>query len=100
MFVGFIALLTSGGSDGNGDDGDSEQHHFIHDDDGPSGPVVYNYKVTVNLETVGEDQTKVRVSAQGEKLVGGSVVSAGPVQEPEFFQRFFASLDKSLFLDN
>ena len=100
LFVGFIALLTNAGSDGDGDDSDSEQHHFIHDDDGPSGPVVYNYKVTVNLETVSEDQTKVRVSAQGEKLVGGSVVSAGPVQEPEFFQRFFASLDKSLFLDN
>jgi hypothetical protein len=100
LVMGFFVLLFAG-SEGDDDDGDREHRHYVHDDDdGPSGPVVYNYKVTVNLETVGEDQTKVRVSAQGEKLVGGSVVSAGPVQEPEFFQRFFASLDKSLFLDN
>ena len=100
LFIGFIALLTKdSGSDD--DDGDSEQQHYFHNnDDSPSGPVVYKYKVTINLEMIGENQTKVRVSAQGERLVGGSVVSAGPVQEPEFFQRFFASLDKSLFLVN
>ncbi len=100
LLVGLLALLFSR-SGVDDDDADGERHHYIHDDDdGPSGPVVYKYKVTVNLETIGENQTKVRVSAQGERLVGGSVASAGPIQEPEFFQRFFASLDKSLFLEN
>jgi len=101
LVVSVFALLFSGSGDDDDDGGsDTEHHHYINDDDGPSGPVVYKYKVTVNLETIGENQTKVRVSAQGERMVGGSVVAAGPIQEPEFFQRFFASLDKSLFLEN
>ncbi|MFQ6607125.1 MAG: hypothetical protein ACE5EE_01165 [Fidelibacterota bacterium] len=102
LVIGLITLLFSGSDDEDDTEekGNAEHHYYIQDDDGPSGPVLYKYKVTVNLEAAGDSQTKVRVSAQGERLVGGSVVEAGPIQEPEFFQRFFASLDKSLFLEN
>jgi hypothetical protein len=64
-----------------------------------SGETVYSYRVTVNCEAHGQRQTRVRVSTQGSRQVGGKVAEAGPVNDPEFFQRFFASLDKSLFLE-
>lgn len=108
---GIILLVSRGGNDD--DDRDTRESHHHHNNGclfpGSQGRVrssepaaipVYKYKVTINLESTNEQETKVRVSAQGEQLIGGSIMEAGPIQETEFFQRFFTSMDKSLFLED
>ena len=68
--------------------------------DGPTGPRIYRYKVTVNLNDVDIENINVRVSASGEIEQDGKILSTGGVHEPEFFQQFFANINKALFLEN
>lgn len=101
--IGGIVWLLSGSGDGSkssSDDRNDSEHVIIHDDRAGWEETVYQYKVTINVESISDGESRLRVSAQGERLEGGRVVGAGPVQDPEFFQQFFASLDKALFLQN
>ena len=68
-------------------------------DDRPDGPRIYRYKVTINLNELGNDETSVRVSASGEVEQDAKILSTGGVHEVEFFQRFFAGMNQALFLD-
>jgi len=68
--------------------------------DGPTGPRIYRYKVTVNLNDMDTENINVRVSASGEIEQDGKILSTGGVHEPEFFQQFFANINKALFLEN
>ena len=68
-------------------------------DDGPDGPMIYRYRVTINLTELNNDETNVRVSASGEVEQDGKILSTGGVHEPEFFQKFFAGMNQGLFLD-
>ena len=68
-------------------------------DDSPKGPRIYRYKVTINIDDSGIENTVVRVSASGELEQDGKILESGGIHEPEFFKRFFASMNKSLFLD-
>ena len=68
--------------------------------DGPTGPRIYRYKVTVNLNDMNTENINVRVSASGEIEQDGKILSTGGVHEPEFFQQFFANINKALFLEN
>ncbi|UCH10421.1 MAG: hypothetical protein JSU61_00570 [Fidelibacterota bacterium] len=99
---GIIWLLTRGGGDDNGDHagggGDRHVYHSGGRDD--YGPTVYQYKVTINVESLGPGESQVRVSGSGEQRRGDIVEQAGPIEDPEFFQRFFANLDKALFLQD
>ena len=101
---GIVWLVTRGGDDDDSDDEDNggvaHRHYHGRDSDSRSGAKVYQYEITVNLERVSDEKTKVRVSVQGQKLVGGRIVDAGPIYDPEHFQSFFASLDKALFLED
>jgi hypothetical protein len=54
--------------------------------------------ITFNDE-IADGEIKVRKSAQGEVEQDGNILQTGGVHELEFFQRFFASLDKSFFLE-
>ena len=65
----------------------------------PKGPRIYRYKVTINIDESGPDNTNVRVSASGELEQDGKILESGGIHEPEFFKRFFASMNKSIFLD-
>ena len=76
------------GSGGNGGDSD------------PVGPRIFRYKVTINLNDLNADNTKVRVSASGEIEQDGKILSTGGIHEPKFFRQFFANVNKSLFLEN
>lgn len=60
---------------------------------------MYKYNITINLDSINGQETKVRVSLQGQQMRGSDVERSGAVNDPEFFQRFFANLDKSLFLE-
>ena len=68
-------------------------------DDGPDGPRIYRYKVTINLTELTDGETNVRVSASGEVEQDGKILSTGGVHELEFFQKFFAGMNQGLFLD-
>ena len=68
-------------------------------DDGPDGPMIYRYKVTINLTELKDSETKVRVSASGEVEQDGKILSTGGVHESEFFQKFFSGMNQGLFLD-
>ena len=70
-----------------------------YQDDTPKGPRIYRYKVTINIDDSGSENTTVRVSASGELEQDGKILESGGIHEPEFFKRFFASMNKSLFLD-
>lgn len=63
------------------------------------GPEIYRYKVTVNLNEAEASGTRVRASASGEIEQDGRYIQTGGVYEQEFFSKFFASLDKALFLE-
>jgi hypothetical protein len=56
--------------------------------------------VTINLNDMDIENINVRVSASGEIEQDGKILSTGGVHEPEFFQQFFANINKALFLEN
>ena len=69
-------------------------------DSGPVGPRIYRYKVTINLNDLNAENTKIRVSASGEIEQDAKILSTGGIHEPEFFRQFFANVNKSLFLED
>ena len=100
LIIGILSLLF-GGKDGDKKDRDNKTHVIHHggNDKSPDGPKIHRYRLTVNLDEANNNEISVRVSAQGETEQDGKILQTGGVHEPEFFQRFFASLDKSLFLE-
>ena len=70
-----------------------------YQDNSPKGPRIYRYKVTINIDESEPDNSNVRVSASGELEQDGKILESGGIYEPEFFKRFFASMNKSIFLD-
>ena len=100
LIIGILSLLF-GGKDGDKKDRDNKTHVIHHggNDKSPDGPKIHRYRITVNLDETNNNEISVRVSAQGETEQDGKILQTGGVHEPEFFQRFFASLDKSLFLE-
>ena len=70
-----------------------------YQEDVPKGPRIYRYKVTINIDEAGSSNTSIRVSASGELERDGKILESGGIHEQEFFKRFFASMNKSIFLD-
>ena len=70
-----------------------------YQDDTPKGPRIYRYKVTINIDESGSNNTNIRDSARGELEQDGKNIESGGIHEQEFFKRFFASMNKSIFLD-
>jgi hypothetical protein len=105
IIAGIIWLISGGGGDDDGND-DRSRHgrdrtsHVYHGDDSRDGPRVYQYKVTLNIESLTDEETNVRVSGSGERRRGDTIEVAGPVEDPEFFTRFYSALDKALFLED
>lgn len=101
--VAGIAFLIMGGDDDDDDDDDNDQSHGGNSTtiirEGRDKHRVYKYNITINLDSINEQETKVRVSLQGQQMRGDDIERTGVVNDPEFFQRFFATLDKSLFLE-
>ena len=123
LFVGLFAFVLSnmfGGSDDDDKDDDDKPsnnnstsnntgsgwslgggktNNYYTQDNEPIGPVIYRYKVTINLEELDSLNTKIRVSASGESEQDGAILATGGIHEPDFFRKFFASMEKSMFLD-
>ena len=90
FFAVLLAAISGGESSNNG---------WNRGNDKEKGPVVYRYRVTVNLNELNQTETQIRVSATGESEQDGSILQTGGVHEPEFFQNFFANVNKALFLE-
>jgi len=99
--VAVIAIIASMIFGHNGRDDDSRPlfGNSHGRDDGPDGPKIYRYKITVNLTELTDGETNVRVSASGEVEQDGKILATGGVHEMEFFQKFFAGMNQGLFLD-
>ena len=98
--IAIIAVIAAAIFDG--DDNNSGGNNIYtggNNDDGPDGPMIYRYRVTINLTELEEKETNVRVSASGEVEQDGKILSTGGVHEPEFFQKFFTGMNQGLFLD-
>jgi len=100
-------LIFGGDDDDDGDKRRDRDGPTIHlnsggsnGDSGPVGPRILRYKVTINLNDLNADKTKVRVSASGEIEQDGKILSTGGIHEPEFFRQFFANVNKALFLED
>ena len=122
--VFFVVLLNAIFGDKDDDDDDDDEKHSssnsssgwrssrrsshsnhktvnnYYQDDTPKGPRIYRYKVTINIDEAESNNTNVRVSASGELEQDGKILESGGIHEPEFFKRFFASMNKSIFLDD
>ena len=98
--IAIIAVLAAAIFDGDEDSGGGNNIYTGGDnDDGPDGPMVYRYRVTINLTELNDTETNVRVSASGEVEQDGKILSTGGVHEPEFFQKFFTGMNQGQFLD-
>ena len=100
-------LIFGGDDDDDGDKRRDRDGPTIHldsggsnSDSGPVGPRILRYKVTINLNDLNADKTKVRVSASGEIEQDGKILSTGGIHELEFFRQFFANVNKALFLED
>ena len=97
--ITLIAIIFTSIFDGDSDDSGSNPMIFNDRDDGPEGPKIYRYRVTINLTELANGETNVRVSASGEVEQDSNILSTGGVHELEFFQKFFAGMNQGLFLD-
>ena len=105
---GIVSLLIImdmifGGDDDSGNKSNDSSPIHIGGGDGKenqTGPQIFRYKVTINLNELDADNTKIRVSASGEIEQDGKILSTGGIHELEFFQQFFANVNKALFLED
>ena len=103
LAIGAVAVIAIIAAMIFGDDGSNDSRPLLGGNhghnDGPDGPKIYRYKVTINLTELVDGETNVRVSASGEIEQDGKILSTGGVHEMEFFQKFFAGMSQGLFLD-
>ncbi|MBH50658.1 MAG: hypothetical protein CMG70_01675 [Candidatus Marinimicrobia bacterium] len=97
--IAVIAVIAAAIFDGDDGGGGNNIYTGGGNDDEPDGPMIYRYKVTINLTELNDTETNVRVSASGEVEQDGKILSTGGVHEPEFFQKFFAGMNQGQFLD-
>ena len=101
--VAIILDMIFGGDDDSENNSNDRSPIRIGGGDGkenPTGPQIFRYKVTINLNELDADNTKIRVSASGEIEQDGKILSTGGIHELEFFQQFFANVNKALFLED
>lgn len=105
----FLAWIFDGFDSDDDDDDDDDRHSHRsrshHHDSGfsifgpgDSGSAAdsYTYTMTINLEEISLQQTRVRLTVQGEHYEGPSIVESGPVQDQQFFIDFFNRLHTTL----
>ena len=101
--VAIILDMIFGGDDDSENNSNDRSPLRIGGGDGkddPTGPRIFRYKVTINLNDLNDNNTKIRVSASGEIEQDGKILSTGGIHELEFFQQFFANVNKALFLED
>lgn len=59
--------------------------------------MTYHYKLNVKIIERDDERAQIRIIAQGERLVGGDVVKAGTIQDPDYYNRIFDQIDNVIF---
>ena len=99
--IGGLMILL-GGNNNNHNDNDSNHNHYsspvFHSESNSDGNLFYKYKITINASDYGINETKLRVSAIGEKIKGDDVIRTGPIHDTEFYNKFFSELNNELGL--
>ena len=100
VLISFLDSIFDGDSSNDGDSSIWSGPTTINNrDDEPDGPIIYRYKIMINLTELDNNQTRVRVSASGESEQDGKILATGGIHEIEFFSKFFAGMTQGLFLD-
>ena len=100
VLISFLDSIFDGDSSNDGDSSIWSGPTTINNhDDEPDGPIIYRYKIMINLTELNNNQTRVRVSASGESEQDGKILATGGIHEIEFFSKFFAGMSQGLFLD-
>ena len=100
VLISFLDSIFDGDSSNDGDSSIWSGPSTINNhDDEPDGPIIYRYKIMINLTELDNNQTRVRVSASGESEQDGKILATGGIHEIEFFSKFFAGMNQGLFLD-
>ena len=98
--IGGLMILLGGNNNSHDNDSSNGHHHHsnntIYSNNSSSGEVFYKYKVTINTSDYGVDETKLRISAVGQKFQGDEVVKSGPIHDPGFYQTFFNKLNMEM----
>jgi hypothetical protein len=104
IIAGAIALLS-------GDDGEEESeddaHHVepathvteVYTPAHPDYTDFYRYDVTLNLKSLPDGLTEIRVNVNGMRIEDGTVERTGPVHDPLFYDEFFAALNEAVRLE-
>ncbi len=100
LVIALINYITDDDEDESDTYSESSDSFVIGDSSEPAGAEFYRYRVTVNLEALDDRETRIRVSGQGSRMKGNTVMETGPVYDPEFFQAFYANMDNALFLES
>ena len=99
LFISFLDSIFDGENSNNRENNRWPSSNSNRNNNEPDGPIIYRYKVTINITESDNNQTKVRVSASGEAEQDGKILSTGGIHELEFFSKFFAGMNQGLFLD-
>ncbi len=111
VVIGFILALVFGDSEDDEEDKDDEDERktrryrshrhrpsHVYVDSDNYGSDSYKYNMTITMEEISFQQTRVRVTVQGQHLEGMSVRESGPVQAQQFYIDFFNRLQTELNL--
>lgn len=96
--LGGIMLIVGNKQNNSNQDDSSHTHHTtpVFNNNNNSNNQLYKYKITINASDFGVDETKLRVSAVGQKLSGDKIINSGPIHDAQFYQNFFNKLNEEL----
>ena len=96
--LGGIMLIVGSKQNNSNQDESSHTHHTnpIFSNRNNNNKELYKYKITINASDFGVDETKLRVSAVGQKLSGDKIINSGPIHDAQFYQNFFNKLNEEL----
>ena len=97
---GFIYLITGGSNDKDESDQNSSHHHhnspiFSNHNNG-NGKTIYRYRITINASDYSVNETKLRITTQGEKIRNDEIISAGPIHDAQFYTNFYNRLEQEI----
>jgi len=81
---------------------DRSHHHetssvtYIETNSSSYEPHSYTYTLTMNFQEISLQQTRVRLTVQGEHYQGSNLVETGPVQDQQFYVDFYTRLYEAL----
>jgi len=97
--IGGLMLLLGNNNQDHSSQNESSHHHsgyVFNNDINKNGEILFEYKITINTSEYGVDETKLRISAVGQKIRGDEVIKSGPIHDIDFYQKFFKGLNQEL----